>query len=283
MRILVTNDDGINAPGLAVLERIARSLSKDVWVVAPESEQSGAAHSLTLSLPVRVRKISAQRYAVSGTPTDCVLLALKEIIPSASCLVPRALYGNKSLHKAQSTNHKTRINLVLSGVNSGSNVGDDVTYSGTVAAAMEGTLLGVPSMALSQAGINEKLHWLTAERHAPALIKKLMALQWPGNTLININFPDCPPAGVKGIRVCPQGKRVVNVALSERLDPKGRPLFLDRRRARKPREQTRCGCRLAGRGLRHRDAALPRPHRLQDHGEATEKFGIMLALFYFLY
>ena len=210
-RILVTNDDGIHAPGLKVLERIARSISKDVWVVAPEMEQSGAAHSLTLHVPVRVRKISARRYAVSGTPTDCVLLALQEILPNANGKKP---HGSLAF------------DLVLSGVNRSSNVGDDVTYSGTVAAAMEGTVLGVPSIALSQAcGDYEKVHWPTAERHAPAIIKKLIAAGWPKNTLINVNFPDCAPGKVKGIKVCKQGKRLVSVGLSERFDPKGRPYF----------------------------------------------------------
>lgn len=201
-KILVTNDDGINAPGLKVLERIARALSKEVWVVAPEQEQSGAAHSLTLHLPVRVRNISPRRFAVSGTPTDCVLLALREIIPGKD------------------------VDLVLSGVNRSSNVGDDVTYSGTVAAAMEGTNLDVPSIALSQAcSDRERMHWKTAEHFAPGLIKKLVKAGWPKNTLINLNFPDCTPDQVKGVRLCPQGKRLVNVALSERVDPKGRPYY----------------------------------------------------------
>jgi 5'-nucleotidase len=200
-RILVTNDDGIGAPGLEVLERIARAISSDVWVVAPETEQSGAGHSLTLHVPVRVRKIDAKRYAISGTPTDCVLLALKEIMPK-------------------------RADLVLSGVNRGSNVGDDVTYSGTIAAAMEGTILNVPSIALSMHYDDPaKIHWKTAEKFAPDLIKKLLAQKWRPNTLININFPNCTPSQVKGIEVCPQGKRKISVLLSERVDPKGRPYY----------------------------------------------------------
>jgi 5'-nucleotidase len=204
LRILVTNDDGISAIGLEVLERIARTLSDDIWVVAPEQEQSGAGHSLTLHLPVRLRKIDARRYAVSGTPTDCVLLALQQVIPIS----------------------KKPVDLILSGVNRGSNAADDVTYSGTVAAAMEGTILEVPSIALSQLYEDpESIHWGTAEKHAPDLIRKLFSAGWPHNTLVNINFPDCPPAKVKGIRVCPQGKRQVSVALSERVDPKGRPYF----------------------------------------------------------
>jgi 5'-nucleotidase len=203
-RILITNDDGINAEGLKVLERIALAISDDVWVVAPETEQSGAAHSLTLHLPVRVRKIDPKRYAVNGTPTDCVLLALKEIIPVK----------------------KKPVTLVLSGVNYGSNVGDDVTYSGTIAAAMEGTILNVPSIALSLlCNGSEKIHWDTAEKKAPALIKKLIAIGWADNTLINMNFPDCVASKVRGVKVCSQGKRIVNIKLSERADPKGRPYF----------------------------------------------------------
>ena len=122
----MTNDDGINAPGLKVLEKIARALTDDIWVVAPEYEQSGASHSLTLVEPLRVRRISKRRFAVSGTPTDCVVMALNQVIE-----------GRKP-------------DLLLSGVNRGANMAEDVTYSGTVAAAMEGTLLGIPSIALSQ-------------------------------------------------------------------------------------------------------------------------------------
>jgi len=203
IRILVTNDDGINAPGLEVLENIARAISDDVWVVAPETEQSGAGHSLTLHTPVRVRKINAKRFAVLGTPTDCVLLALKQIIPA-----------------------KQKVTLILSGVNRGSNAGDDVTYSGTIAAAMEGCILGVPSVALSLLyDDQEKIQWKTAEKHAPAVIKKLLEKPWPKDTLINLNFPDLPPAKVRGVKVCAQGKRVMNIKLSERVDPKGRPYY----------------------------------------------------------
>ena len=203
MRILVTNDDGINAPGLEVLEKIARELSDDVWVVAPEQEQSGAGHSLTLHVPVRVRKISEKRYAVLGTPTDCVLTALKVIIPT-----------------------KQKVDLILSGVNRGSNAGDDVTYSGTIAAAMEGCILGVPSIALSQmVDDQEKIQWATAEKHAPLVIQTILQKKWPKDTLINLNFPNVPPSKVKGVRVCAQGKRVMNVKLSERVDPKGRPYY----------------------------------------------------------
>lgn len=202
-RILVTNDDGINAPGLEVLEKIARALSDDVWVVAPETEQSGAGHSLTLHTPVRVRKITPKRYAVLGTPTDCVLLALKEIIPP-----------------------KPKVTLVLSGVNRGSNAGDDVTYSGTIAAAMEGCILGVPSVALSLLYDDpEKINWEMVTKLAPGIITTLLKKPWPKDTLINLNFPDCTAAKVRGVKVCAQGKRVMNINLSERVDPKGRPYY----------------------------------------------------------
>ena len=135
-RILVSNDDGINAPGIKVLEKIAKTLSDDVWVVAPESEQSASGHSLTLTLPLRVRRISRRKFAVNGTPTDSVLLAVQNIIKGK------------------------RPDLVLSGVNAGGNLGEDVTYSGTVAAAMEGALLGIPSIALSQARVyGESVRW----------------------------------------------------------------------------------------------------------------------------
>ncbi len=202
MRILVSNDDGIHAPGLEVLERIAHSLSDDVWVVAPEQEQSGAAHSLTLHLPIRVRKITARKFAVSGTPTDCVLMALRHIIMDKS------------------------VDLVLSGINRGSNIGDDITYSGTVAAAMEGTNLDVPSIALSQSCEDGgDVRWDTAEHHAAKVIQQLVEAGWPKQTLINVNFPECAPDEVQGVRFCPQGKRLVNVALAERFDLKKRPYY----------------------------------------------------------
>lgn len=201
-RILLTNDDGINADGLRSLEKIARELSNDVWIVAPEQEQSGAGHSLTLHVPVRLRKIEEKRYAVSGTPTDCVMIAVKQILS------------------------KQKFDLILSGVNRGSNAADDITYSGTVAGAMEGTVLDIPSVALSLLYDDpERVQWKTAESHAPALIRTLVNEGWPKDTFINLNFPDLPPEQVKGVKVCPQGKRLVSVALSERMDPKGRPYF----------------------------------------------------------
>ncbi len=204
LRILLTNDDGIHAEGLKILEKIAKSISADIWTVAPETEQSGVAHSLTLHTPVRVRRISARKFAISGTPTDCVLLATQTLIPQA----------------------RKPLALVLSGVNRGSNVGDDITYSGTVAGAMEGVLLDVPSIAISQLFNDDRnVHWQTALVHAPAIIARLMEAGFPPKTLINLNFPDCPPDRVKGVRVARQGQRSMRVALHARVDPKNRPYF----------------------------------------------------------
>jgi 5'-nucleotidase len=204
-RILVTNDDGIHAPGLVVAEKIARSLSDDVWVVAPENEQSGASHSLTLTLPLRLREIDARRFAVTGTPTDCVMLGTAHIMKDK-----------------QPT-------LVLSGVNRGSNLADDVTYSGTIAGAMEGCALGIPSIAMSQSYFSETegdTPWVCAEAHGPALVRKLVEIGWPDDVLINLNFPDCAPQDLRGIDVTRQGKRdLQTAALERRIDARGRPYF----------------------------------------------------------
>lgn len=200
LRILVTNDDGINAPGLRVLERIARTLSTDVWVVAPETNQSGASHSLTMHRPLRIRKVSRRRFAVDGTPTDCVLLALQIVIKDGP------------------------VDLVLSGVNHGANLGEDVTYSGTIAAAMEATLFNVPAIALSQSCRNgHPVKWATVEHYAPGIISRLFAIQWMKDLLFNVNFPDVVAASVNGMRVTAQGKRKLGDDLLERIDPRGQP------------------------------------------------------------
>ncbi len=199
-RILVTNDDGVHAPGLDVLERVARRLSDDVWVVAPETNQSGASHSLTMHRPLRVRQIAPRRFAIDGTPTDCVLLALQTVIKDGP------------------------IDLVLSGVNQGSNLGEDVSYSGTIAAAMEATLLGVPAIALSQGYRNgHPVPWATAEHYAPDMIFRLFSTDWPEDFLININFPDRAVDDVKGVQVTVQGKRKLGDEILERIDPRGEP------------------------------------------------------------
>ena len=205
MRILVCNDDGIDAPGIKVLERVARGLSKDVWVVAPETQQSAASHSLTLHRPLRLRKISRRRYAVNGTPTDCVFLAFNKILADG---LP---------------------DLVLSGVNDGPNVGEDVTYSGTIAAAMEATLFGAPAVAFSQAyGDGRKHQWATAEQWAGRLLPMLIERGWPARVLINVNFPDLAAADVRGIRVVRQGLHALDDTLEGADRPARRALLLDR-------------------------------------------------------
>jgi len=205
LRILITNDDGIHAPGLAAAERIARALTDDVWIVAPETEQSGASHSLTLSLPLRLREIDARRFAVTGTPTDCVMMACAHIMKDA-----------------QPT-------LILSGVNRGSNIADDVTYSGTIAGAMEGCALGIPSIAMSQSyGFepHSDIRWNCGETHGPGLIRRLVEVGWPSDVLMNVNFPDCEPKDVKGTEITLQGKRdLQTAALDRRIDARGFPYF----------------------------------------------------------
>lgn len=202
MRILVSNDDGIFAPGLRVLERAAKTLSDDVWVVAPESEQSATSHSLTLHQPLRMRRVSARRYAVNGTPTDCVYLAVNRLLAHL------------------------RPTLVLSGVNRGSNVGEDVTYSGTIAAAMEATLLGVRAIAFSQVYEDGKpVKWKTAETWVPRIVEQLLAIEWPERVLMNVNIPDVPAEEVVGIRAAKQSVEEVEDLCVERVDPRGRTYF----------------------------------------------------------
>jgi 5'-nucleotidase len=206
MRILITNDDGILAEGLAALERIARALSDDVWIVAPETEQSGASRSLTLSEPLRVRQVDPRRFGVTGTPADCVVLALQNLIE-----------GDKP-------------DLVLSGVNRGQNLAEDVTVSGTVAGAIEGMAMGVPAIALSQAMSyfhdEVTVHYETAEAFAPGIIRRLLEVGWPSDVIINLNFPGRPPAEVSEVEVTRQGFRDARTSYFEkRRDLRGRDYF----------------------------------------------------------
>src|SRR3954468_11383501 len=205
MRILITNDDGIHSPGLDLLERIAATLSDDVYVIAPENDQSGVAHSLSLNDPLRLREISPRHFAVKGTPTDCVIMAVRSVLADK------------------------RPDLVLSGVNRGSNVAEDVTYSGTIAGAMEGTILGVPSVSLSQAygpGGRNAIKWQCAEAHGPAIVRKILDEGIPASILVNVNFPDCEPAEVRGIAVTAQGQRTQELLrIDERVDGRGNPYF----------------------------------------------------------
>ncbi len=205
MRILVTNDDGIEAPGLKCLEDIAAKLSDDVWVVAPETNQSGASHSLTLHEPLRCRKVSERRYAVRGTPTDCVIMGVRHVLLDDPP------------------------DLILSGVNYGTNIAEDVTYSGTIAGAIEGALLGIPSIAMSLAvGFNEKgdIHWETPIAHGPGLIRRLLDANLPDGILMNVNFPDLAPDEVGGITIARQGRRDQNnLHIDERHDTWGNPYY----------------------------------------------------------
>ncbi len=205
MRILITNDDGIHAPGLEVLESIARALSHDVVIVAPEMDQSGVSHSLSLNDPLRLREISPAHFAVKGTPSDCVLMGVKHILRG----------------KAP--------DLILSGVNRGQNVAEDVTYSGTIAAAMEGTMLGIPSIALSQAygtSGHEAMDWSAARAHGAQTVRDILALGIDPGIVINVNFPARAPQDVRGKAVCVQGRRNQEMMdVERRLDGRGNPYF----------------------------------------------------------
>lgn len=203
MRILLSNDDGFNAPGMEVLKNIAFSLSDEVIIVAPAKEQSGASRSLTLHEPLRVNKFSDTEYSVDGTPTDSVMMALNY------------------LFKDQ------KPDLILSGVNRGGNLGEDVLYSGTVAAASEGTLLGVPSIAISQCILGaDEIPWDTAEKMAPDIIRNLLKVDWGQDTLMNINFPAVTLDKVEGVVVTQQGKRdLSNLLIDARVDARGRDYY----------------------------------------------------------
>jgi len=214
MRILLTNDDGVDSPGLHALREIALQLSDDVWVVAPETNQSGASHSLSLREPLRMRRIDERAFAVRGTPTDSVIMGVRHVLKD---MTP---------------------DLVLSGVNRGGNMAEDVTYSGTIAGAFEGTILGIRSIALSQAFGFEQgkaIRWQTALAHAPGLLRKLLALEWGPSSVININFPDREPNNVAGTMVTVQGRRDPGLLqIDERRDTWGNSYYwlaFERRRS----------------------------------------------------
>lgn len=205
MRILLTNDDGIGAEGLDALERIARALSDDVWVCAPAVEQSGKGRGITLTEPLRVHRIEDKRFAVTGTPTDCVVLAVNDLMPE-------------------------RPDLVLSGVNRGHNIGEDVSYSGTVAGALQGMAFGIRSIALSQSleRFHDEVvaHWETAEAFAPGIIRRLLEQKWQPGVVMNLNFPNLPPELVKEVEVTTQGFRDVGeMHAVRRTDLRGRDYY----------------------------------------------------------
>ena len=200
-RILISNDDGIDAPGIKLLEQLAREFSDDVWVIAPSMEQSGAGHSLTLRRPLRIHKRDERHFAVDGTPTDCILLGLQQVM------------------------RDNPPDIVLSGINRGGNLGEDVTYSGTVAAAMEATLLNVPAVAFSQYFGGEMIDWTIAEKYLKDVLATLVTTTWPKGVLINVNFPDHEAKGGAEVKIAKQGQRKIGDHIAERLDPRGEPYY----------------------------------------------------------
>jgi 5'-nucleotidase len=200
MRILITNDDGAGAHGLTVLHAIARELSDDIWIVAPEMNQSGASHALTLQVPLRYREIGERAFAVRGTPADCVIMGVRHVLKD----------------KAP--------DLILSGINHGANLAEDVAYSGTIAGAMEGTLIGIRSIAMSLTlGFDKEglQHWKTPMTYGPEIVERLMAQDWPQGVLMNVNYPDLAPDAVSEIRLTRQGRRDQGLDIEARRDPWG--------------------------------------------------------------
>ncbi len=196
-RILLTNDDGIHSSGLIKLEESLKELG-DVYVVAPASEMSGASHSLTLARPLRIRQVDSRHWSIDGTPTDCVTLALNKILPEDE--LP---------------------DICVSGINHGGNLGDDATYSGTVAGALEATILGVPGLALSLVA-REHFDFTEAAQFAVTAARKVLTEGLPEGTLLNINIP---PGEIKGVRVTRQGIKNARPVISEHIDPRGKPYF----------------------------------------------------------
>jgi len=204
-RILLTNDDGADADGLMVLKRVAETLSDDVWIVAPRTEQSGASRGISLHDPLRAKKLGERHFSVTGTPTDCVMLALGSLL------------GDQPP------------DLILSGINHGQNLAEHVTLSGTIAGAIAGMELGVPSIALSQT-VNYETRtpprWDTAEAFAPGIIRRLIEEGWPENVLINVNFPDRAPEDVREVAVTSVGRRDrTQLQIDAREDPAGRKYY----------------------------------------------------------
>jgi len=196
-RILITNDDGYHSAGIKALEEGLSELG-DVYVVAPESEQSGAAHSLTLSRPLRIRQIDERHWTVDGTPTDCVTLALNRILPAE--LLPV---------------------ICCSGINPGANLGDDATYSGTVAGALESTILGIPGLAFSLATYHDH-DYTESVKIAVEVTRRALTNGLPKWTLLNVNIPEGVP---RGLRLTKQGFKAARPVISEHMDPRGKPYY----------------------------------------------------------
>jgi 5'-nucleotidase len=196
--VLITNEDGIDAPGLAVLEAVAATIALEVWVVAPEEDQSGVSHSISLHSPLRVHRHGDRRFGVTGTPADCVFLGLRQIMPDPP-------------------------DLVLSGINRGANLGIETVFSGTVGGAMAGLLLGLPSIALSQAfSDREAVRWDTARQLAPPVLRRLLKADWANGACLNVNFPDVPAEQAGPLTVTRQGQGLMKaVDVTTRTDPRG--------------------------------------------------------------
>jgi 5'-nucleotidase len=197
-RVLLTNDDGIDAPGLAVLEEVAAELAGEVWVVAPEHDQSGQSHAISLHHPIRVTSQGARRFGVTGTPGDCAVMGVRHLMPEPP-------------------------SLILSGVNRGANLGMETVFSGTVGGAMTGMMLGIPSIALSQAFTDrERVHWDTTRRLAPSVVRELLAIGWNPDTCLNVNFPDRPVEAVGALTLARQGVGMIrSIDVETRTDPRG--------------------------------------------------------------
>ena len=198
MRILVTNDDGIQSPGITALAKALAAIG-EVWIVAPDRERTAVAHAVTLHKPLRLHQLGLRRYAVNGTPVDCVNLALLKVMPK-----PPA--------------------IVVSGINKGVNLGDDVMYSGTVSAAMEGAILGVPSVAVSQEG-RDQFRFEVGATYATRVARLVLAQGLPDETLLNVNIPNRPRHGIKGVRVTCLSRRRFHNPIIEKLDPHGRKYY----------------------------------------------------------
>jgi len=194
--IMLTNDDGVHAPGLKILFQQSLDLGKTV-IVAPEHDNSAASHSLTMSRPLRVREIAENIYTINGTPTDCVTIGIGKILPQ-------------------------KPDLVISGINPGPNLGDDVSYSGTVSAAIESTMLGIPSIAVSLAAESEPLHYGTAAAFVARLAKIILEKGLPKDTLLNVNVPNTASEGIEGVAFTRRGRRLYDDAIKETFDPWGR-------------------------------------------------------------
>lgn len=182
-RVLIVNDDGIHAPGIELLEKVVSAQCSDVWIIAPDEEKSGASHQVSMHTPIRVRKLGERRFAIKGSPTDCVLMALHELMDE----------------------HPT---LVLSGINRGANLGEDAHYSGTMAVAIEAALMGIPSIAFSQVfHPGQEIHWETAEHFTVQIVEKILEAGLPPGSFVNVNFPPLPVAQTTGMQVVSQGRR----------------------------------------------------------------------------